>query len=141
MRINNIKGTNMELTETIKDYINDKIGGMAKFWDKIIDANVEVGLINKHHQSGDIYRCEVNMRVPGKVLRVEKTEKDLYKAIDKVKDHLRNMIEAEQSKRRTKFKKGKELIKSLTRLSPFARGEEPPEPVVSEEEEWKMKNE
>lgn len=131
----------MELTDNIKSYIDEKIGGLDKYWDKIIDANVEVGLINKHHQSGNIYRCEVNLRVPGKMLRVKKTEKDLYKAIDKVKDHLRNMIEAEQGKRRTKFKKGRGIFKKIIKLSPFTRGEEPPEPVVTEEEEWRPKNE
>lgn len=139
MRINHIKGSNMELTETIKDYINQKIGGLEKFWDKIIDADVEVGLINKHHQSGDIYRCEVNMRVPGETLRVTKTEKNLYKAIDKVKDHLRNLIEERQGKRRDRVRRGARIMKTLTNLSPFARGEEPPEPIVNEEEEWKMK--
>jgi putative sigma-54 modulation protein len=131
----------MELTETIKDYINDKIGGLEKFWDKIIDADVEVGLITKHHQSGDIYRCEVNMRVPGEVLRVTKTEKDLYKAIDKVKDHLRNLIEERQGKRRDRVRRGARIMKTLTNLSPFTCGEEPPEPTMSEEEEWKMKGE
>jgi len=141
MRINHIKGNNMELTETIKDYIGDKIGGLEKYWDKIIDADVEVGMDSRHHQSGEIFSCEVNMRVPGKVLRVTKTEKDLYKAIDKVKDHLRNMIEDEQGKRRTKFKKGRNILKSLTRLSPFAHGEEPAEPVINEEEEWQQRSE
>ena len=123
----------------IKDYINEKIGGLDKYWDAIIDADVEVGLITKHHQSGRIYRCEVNMRVPGEVLRVEKTEKDLYKAIDKVKDHLRNMIEERQGRRRDRARSGRRILKKIANLSQFARGEEPAEPVINEEEEWKMK--
>ncbi|MDD4995538.1 MAG: ribosome-associated translation inhibitor RaiA [Patescibacteria group bacterium] len=120
MNITRIKGTNMELTDNIKDYIIDKIGGLEKFWDKIIDADVEVGLDSMHHQSGEIYRCEVNMRVPGDVLRVEKTEKDLYKAIDKVKDHLREMIEEKQGRRATLKRKGsiqaKEMMNEETEL-------------------------
>ena len=134
MKINHIKGTNMELTEPIKDYIMEKIGGLDKYWDKIIDADVEVGMITKNQQSGDIYRCEVNMRVPGKVLRVEKTEPDLYKAIDKVKDHLQNIIEEEQGRRRDAVKKGVVDMKGMINESPLASGELPPEP--SEEEEW-----
>lgn len=117
MRINHVKGTNMELTEVIKDYINEKIGGLEKFWDKIIDADVEVGLINKHHHSGEIYRCEVNMRVPGQVLRVEKTEKNLYKAIDKVKDHLREIIEEQQGKRVAKRRRGARLGKEIAPIN------------------------
>jgi len=129
----------MELTEPIKDYINEKIGGLEKYWDKIIDADVEVGIITTNQQSGDIYRCEVNMRVPGKILRVEKTEPDLYKAIDKVKDHLQNIIEEEQSKRRTAIKKGEQNMKEMINESPLASGQLPPEP--SEEEEWTPKKE
>lgn len=138
MRINHIKGKNMELTETIKSYIQDKIGGLEKFWDEIIDADVEVGLTTTNQNSGKIYRCEVNLRVPGDILRVTKTEKDLYKAIDKVKDHLRNIIEERQGRRRDRARKGARLFKKIVNLSPFARGEEPVEPPLNEEDEWKI---
>ncbi|MBU0649171.1 ribosome-associated translation inhibitor RaiA [Patescibacteria group bacterium] len=120
MKINRIIGTNMELTEVIKDYVNEKIGSLDKYWDRIIDADVEVGLIGKHHQSGEIYRCEVNLRVPGKILRAEKTEKDLYKAIDKVKDHLQEIIEEHQGKMETKRRKGARMRKDIQSLSPLA---------------------
>ena len=52
--------------------------------------------------SGEIYRAEANLEVPGELLRVEKTEKDLYKAIDKVKDHLRLAIKKYKEKRTDK---------------------------------------
>jgi len=48
--------------------------------------------------SGKIYRCEVNLELPGTLLRVEKTEKELFKAIDKVKDHLSVMIKRHKEK-------------------------------------------
>jgi len=49
--------------------------------------------------SGQIYRAEVNLEVPGKLLRVEKIEKELFKAIDKVKDHLEIIIKKYREKR------------------------------------------
>lgn len=125
----------MELTETIKDYVNDKIGGLAKYWDRIIDADVEVGLTNKHHQSGEIYRCEVNMRVPGDILRVQKTEKDLYKAIDKVKDHLREKIEEHQGRLEAKRRRGARLAKNVHSLSPLVQDEKEKEIRLKYKEE------
>jgi len=64
-----------------------------------------------HHQKGNIFRAEVNLDLAGKLLRVEKTEKDLYKAIDKVKDHLARSIRRYKQKRIDRKKKGSETDK------------------------------
>ncbi|MFH1078607.1 MAG: HPF/RaiA family ribosome-associated protein, partial [Patescibacteria group bacterium] len=45
-----------------------------------------------HHNKGDVFECIANMEVPGDVLRVERNAMNLYKAIDKVKDHLRETL-------------------------------------------------
>ncbi len=94
MRIGNIKATNIELTPAIQEYVEEKLAYLDELLsdDSSIMANVEVGKTTPHHQKGDVMRCEVNLQVPGRLLRVEKTEKDLYKAIDKVKDHLARQI-------------------------------------------------
>jgi len=83
----------MELTQAIKDYVNEKIGGLEKYYDGILVARVDVGLTSKHHQKGDIFRAEVNLEVPQKhVLRSEATREDLYMAINQVKDELKRQI-------------------------------------------------
>ena len=95
-----IKSTNIELIPKIKDYIDKKIGGLEKYFNKIIEARVEIGIITKHHQAGKIYRAEVNLKVPGGLIRVEKTvEKDIFKAIDKVRDHLARLLKRYKDKR------------------------------------------
>ena len=48
-----------------------------------------------------------NLVVPGDMLRVEKTEKDLFKAIDKVKDHLMRSIRRHKRKMIDRRRKGK----------------------------------
>ncbi|MBD3247869.1 ribosome-associated translation inhibitor RaiA [Candidatus Falkowbacteria bacterium] len=89
-----IKGTNMELTEPIKGYVQQKIDMLDKYLGNLTVqiADIEVGVENNHHQHGDIFFCEINMAVPGDLLRVRKVEEDLYKAIDKAKDHMKEMI-------------------------------------------------
>jgi len=88
-----IMGTNMELTEAIKDYVNQKIGGLDKFYDNILIARVDVGITSKHHQKGKIFRAEVNLEVPQKhLIRAESVQEDLYKAINEVKNDLQRQL-------------------------------------------------
>lgn len=66
---------------------------------KVIGARAELEKTTNHHFKGEIYRAEVNLSLGGDLLRVEKTEKDLYKAIDKVKDHLDVVIKKYKDKK------------------------------------------
>jgi len=100
-----IKGTNLELTQAIKDYVNEKIGGLEKFFDQILEAKVEVGLTTKHHQKGKIFRAEANLEVPQKhIIRAEAEREDLYMAINEVKDELQIQLKKYKEKMRGNFK-------------------------------------
>jgi len=99
-----IMGTNMELTEAIKDYVNEKIGGLEKFYDNILEARVDVGITTKHHQKGNIFRAEVNLEVPQKhVLRAAAEREDLYMAINEVKNDLQRQIKKYKEKLRGNY--------------------------------------
>ncbi|MBU0637145.1 MAG: ribosome-associated translation inhibitor RaiA [Patescibacteria group bacterium] len=100
----NIKATNIELTDETKDYIQQKVNMLEKFLGKIqiLNVNFEVELTTHHHLKGQIYRAEMNLEVPGELLRVEKTEKNLFKAIDKVKDHMAVVIKKYKDKKSQK---------------------------------------
>jgi len=97
-----IKGTKMDLTPELKDYIEKKMLLLLKYYGNILRADVEVEYTTAHHQKGQLYRAEVNLDVPGKLLRVEKTEEDIFKAIDKVKDHLKIELVKYKSKQLNK---------------------------------------
>ncbi len=100
-----IKSKNMKLTEAIKNYVNEKIGGLEKFYDNILVARVEVGLTTNHHQKGDIFRAEANLEVPQKhILRAESEKEDLYMAINEVKDDLQRQIKKFKEKKRGNFR-------------------------------------
>lgn len=100
-----VHGTKIELTESLKQYAEEKILGLSKFFPHITKAQIDLGLISNHHQKGDIYYAEVNVHLPRKIIRVVKEEADLYKAIDKVKDHLKVDLEKVKEKMRAKDKK------------------------------------
>ncbi len=100
-----IKGTNLELTESIKDYVNEKIGSLEKFYNGILVARVDVGLTTKHHQKGKIFRAEVNLEVPQQhIIRAEAEREDLYMAINEVKDELQRQIKKYKEKMRGNFR-------------------------------------
>lgn len=104
----NIKSTRLELTDAIRNYFQDKMDMLDKYLGdlEVINCDVEIEKAVGGQHKGQIYRAEVNIQVPREILRVEKVEKDLYKAIDKVKDHLELVIKKYREKNRDK-KRGK----------------------------------
>ncbi len=97
----NIQAKNLKLTPEIKEYVQKKMDMLDKYFGdiQVINADFEVERTTRHHNKGEIYRAEANIEVPGELLRVEKTEKILFKAIDKVKDHLTRSIRRYKQKR------------------------------------------
>lgn len=97
----NLKATNLELTKEIRAYVQEKMDMAEKFLGDtpVIHCDFEVDLVTHHHNKGEIFRAEANLSVPGELLRVEKTEKNMYKAIDKVKDHLARVIKKYKEKK------------------------------------------
>lgn len=95
-----ITGKNIELTDAIKDYVEKKISGLDKFYNKIIRAVVTVGMESHHHQKGDIFICECKLEIPGNDLFASNNEKMLYKAIDKVRDYLEGELKKHKAKTR-----------------------------------------
>ncbi|RMD58884.1 ribosome-associated translation inhibitor RaiA [Candidatus Parcubacteria bacterium] len=87
------KATGLIMLDGIQTYVQQKMDMLEKYLGDIQVLNCDVELaVETHHRKGKIYRAEVNLELPGKLLRVEKNEKNLNKAIDKVKDHLVVMI-------------------------------------------------
>lgn len=90
----NIKATNLDLTPAISSYIQTKVDMLEKYLGdlQVINCDFEVEKAVGGQHKGEIFRAEINLQVPRELLRVDKTETDLYKAIDKVKDHIETMI-------------------------------------------------
>lgn len=96
-----LNGTGIDLTDAIKRYAEEKIMGLTKYFDNIIKAEIDVGVTTHHHHKGQIYFAEVNLHIPGhNTLRVAREEEDLYKAIDKVKSHLKVELDRIKGKMR-----------------------------------------
>jgi len=116
-----IKATNLELNQELRDYIEEKIGGLEKFAKVFQSENyyngffakgkprvevwVEIGKTTRHHQKGDIFRAEAQMRFPGKSLRAESKRDDLKLAITEIKDELQRELKQYKEKAETAVKR------------------------------------
>ena len=90
-----IKATNLKLTPEIKKAIEEKIATLDKFIPRIgasVEAFVEVALETRHHKKGKIYYAEANIKVPGKIIRSEAREENIYCAINEIKDELQRIL-------------------------------------------------
>ena len=118
----NIKSTNIEITPAIKDYVEKRINGLEKFIHHVVDegvqAWVEIGRTTRHHQTGNVFRAEMQIRIPDYKpgVRAEATLDDLYAAIDKAHDELKLELEKVKNKKISLVRKGARLFK---RLIPF----------------------
>jgi ribosomal subunit interface protein len=97
----NIKSTNFELTPAIAAYIKKKIDCLEKL---LSEANavldIEVAKTTRHHSKGKVFSAEANLKLAGRLLRVEKKAEDLRAAIDEIKDCLSEQIKKIKESRR-----------------------------------------
>jgi putative sigma-54 modulation protein len=100
----NLKATNLELSDPLKEYIQVKMDMLEKYLGdvQVLNCDFEIEKAVGDQTKGKIFRAEVNLEVPKDLLRVDKTEADMYKAIDKVKDHMVLMIKKYKEKQRDK---------------------------------------
>lgn len=99
MMLLNIRGDKIEVTDSIKNYIEEKLKRLDKYFENPEDlkANIVVRTM------GIDQIIEVTIPIKKAILRAEETNKDLYAAIDKVTDKLERSIR----KNKTKIKKRK----------------------------------
>ncbi len=100
-----IHTTNIEPTPAIKLYVEKKIASIAKYNENITKMAVDIGMTSHHHNKGNIFYAEATINLPGKTVRVVKEAEDLYKAIDKVRDHMKNELKEVKEKRAARDRK------------------------------------
>ena len=118
-----IKATSLEITPEIHSYLEEKIGNLDKFMpevDSSVEAWVELARTTYHHQTGDIFRAEVDIRVPGEILRAEAERENIFLAINEVKDELQQQIKKYKNRLIAKKRRQERMRKRITAFSPLA---------------------
>jgi putative sigma-54 modulation protein len=115
MNIYQMIGRNIDVTDAMRNYAEDKLDKLDKFAGQIIDAKVVMSYNDRI--GGEPAKVEVQVNVPNGVVRAEERGTDHYAAIDLVVDKLERQLK--------KFK-GRHVAK---------RGEDKPQPVEPEGDE------
>ena len=109
-----IKATNLKLTLEITKAIKEKISVLDKLMPGIrtpVEARVEVALETRHHQKGEIYYAEANLKVLGEIVRAEARADNIFKAISAVRDELQELLEKYKKKRIAKRERAQRALK------------------------------
>lgn len=95
------KVKNLLLTSDLQNFIDEKIGTLAKFINSKIPEEifVEVEKETTHHKNGQIFSCNLNIELPGKKLTAKSNSDDLNRAVLEAKEEL------EQELKKYKLKK------------------------------------
>jgi ribosomal subunit interface protein len=117
----NIKTKNLDLTNEIREKVNEKIAHIERFLshneDRETIADVEVGKnFDSHHQKGDVYRAEINIQTNGRVLRAEHKTFDIIVAIDEAAAEIVKQIRRKKGKEKDLMRRGGKAIKNLLKF-------------------------
>ena len=81
-----VKGRNLEVTDALRRYAEEKVQRLTKYLEQIVTAHVVLA-IEKHRQI-----AEVTLRVRDLTIRAEESTDDLYSSIDLVAEKLERQI-------------------------------------------------
>lgn len=101
-----IHGDHVKITQAIKDYIEEKMGKLGKYFDSATDIDVIV----KVRIRGVEQIIEVTIPTSLFTIRAEETNEDLYSAIDLVQKKLETQIKKNKSKLASRYKDKKGYV-------------------------------
>ncbi|BEV73589.1 MULTISPECIES: ribosome hibernation-promoting factor, HPF/YfiA family [unclassified Paludibacterium] len=81
-----VTGLHLEITPSLRDYIDEKLERISRHVDDLIDVSVTLSVDKL------VQKAEVNVHLSGKDIHVEATEADMYAAIDLLMDKLDRQV-------------------------------------------------
>ena len=87
-----VAGRKMEITEGIKDHLNDKLSKTIADLDKTADIHITLS-VEKHR-----HFAEITLKTKGTTLHSHEETKDLYTSIDKALDKMEKQLRKHRDK-------------------------------------------
>jgi len=97
----NIRGDKLTVTKSIKEYIEEKLDRLNKYYENSKDLECKVVIRSKNN----LQTIEVTIPANKFILRAEVADKDLYAAIDLVVDKLEGQIRKNKTKLKNRYEK------------------------------------
>lgn len=96
-----IRGDKLTVTKSIKNYIEEKLSKLNKYYENHDEIECKVLIKSKNN----LDTIEVTIPLNKFILRAETSDKDLYSAIDLVVDKLEGQIRKNKTKLKKKYEK------------------------------------
>lgn len=106
-----VKGKNLEIPEYLKNYAEEKVKKLNKYFDTIREIQIEFSL-EKSANTNENKKVEVIIKTPRKTIRGEETSSSMHASIDEVIEKLERQLKKHKEKLR------KHLDKSALRKTP-----------------------
>ena len=88
-----IKGKNIELSDSLRHYVDKKVAKLARYLDNILGVDVELAT-EKTRSAKTRQVVQVTVDVSGTLLRAEVRADDMFAAVDAVMDKIRRQIKS-----------------------------------------------
>jgi len=105
-----ITGKNFSLTPSLNMYVEKKLNNINKFYNQISRAKVELD-VDKNQKSGDIYRVEIWLSLPKKVIQAGEKAGDMHEAIDLAEKKVEQRLVRYKEKLRSQIRKSKKFTR------------------------------
>ena len=107
-----------EATEEVMEKMKRKLNGMKKYLgkkDELVQVYVELGKSTEAHQSGNVWRTQINLDFKGQRYHVDTTAEHLQAAIDFAVRDLESEIRKATQKGKSMLRRGGGALKSFMR--------------------------
>ena len=88
----NLTGHHIEVTDSLRDYVNEKLAKLERHFDKVSNTHVILTVENVRH------KAEATVHMSGHDIFAESTEDDMYVAIDRLAEKLDRQVKKHKEK-------------------------------------------
>ncbi len=88
----NLTGHHIEITDSLRDYVNEKMERVERHFDKVTNTHVILTVENVRH------KAEATIHMSGNNVFAENTQDDMYAAIDGLIDKLDRQVKKHKEK-------------------------------------------
>ncbi|WP_027876818.1 ribosome hibernation-promoting factor, HPF/YfiA family [Meiothermus cerbereus] len=135
MNVYKLVGRQIEITEALKNYLDKKMVRLDRFFD-----NAEAKVVLSMAQGARVERkakAEIQVNVPGGIVRVEESDSDMYAAIDRAIDRLEYQLKRYKERH---FQRERQAVpEPVLAGGGFAEAEEDNEPRIVRTKRFNMK--
>ncbi len=111
----NIKHSNVEITEAIKNYAEEKLSHLGKYEKENTNLTINLDILRteKHHKHGNHFKVSASLSLGSRKLHTEEVSEDMYGAIDATKDRLSDELAHNSDRDRSLMKRFARTVKDI----------------------------